>query len=494
VNSNDPIAFLSYVRADDDHERGRITALRARLEGEVRMQTGQPFTIFQDKKDILWGQHWRERLDIELLNVTFLIPVVTPSYFRSVACRDEFGKFAVREKQLGKNALILPIYYLEADELREVSRTDDEVAEILSQRNWADWRDLRFKDIQSPDVECAIAMMARTIKAGMRTLEAEILAAEQSHKPPKPPYIPRKTEVADLTHFSPEVPEARAPGGTMKKITSSGSAYYAYTKAFDEIVNASELIDADSTSSFRARLSRTRRVLSKEYAEQIDQATQHLRSTPIKRPSSVTFLVDNSGSMKEHNGIAYIAAWLNLLVEALERLEIPSEVLGFTTRTWKGGMSREQWITDGKPEDPGRLNDLRHIIYKAFDQTSDETLDSFSLMASGRLLKENIDGEALLWAFDRAQDSAAQHSIIIAISDGAPVDDSTLASNAPGILSKHLEATIHWLSQVPNLSLYGVGIAHDTSAFYPQGLHKTDPKSMGLGVLRALPNWLNGKA
>ena len=163
MNNTDPLAFLSYVRTDDEHERGRITALRQRLEGEVRIQTGRPFVIFQDKKDILWGQQWKQRLDTELFNVTFLIPIITPSYFRSAACRDEFEKFVIREKQLGKDTLILPIYYLEADEINEVSgESGDAIATVLSQRNWADWRPMRFADIKTPEVERSIADMANT--------------------------------------------------------------------------------------------------------------------------------------------------------------------------------------------------------------------------------------------------------------------------------------------------------------------------------------------
>ena len=160
---NDPIAFLSYVRADDEHDRGRITALRARLEGEVRMHTGKPFPIFQDKKDIKWGQQWKERLDSTLLNVTFLIPIVTPSYFQSYPCRDEFNKFLLREQQLGENHLILPIYYLTADEFGELNAKDaDPIAKIIASRNWADWRSLRFLELTSASVEVAINDMAAT--------------------------------------------------------------------------------------------------------------------------------------------------------------------------------------------------------------------------------------------------------------------------------------------------------------------------------------------
>jgi hypothetical protein len=114
-----PIAFLSYVRSDDDHDDGRITAFRKRLEGEVRMQTGKPFAIFQDRNDIAWGQHWEDRINSSLLDVTFLIPVLTPSFFQSPACRSEFQTFSLKEKMLGANRLILPLYYVVCDHLGE---------------------------------------------------------------------------------------------------------------------------------------------------------------------------------------------------------------------------------------------------------------------------------------------------------------------------------------------------------------------------------------
>jgi cobaltochelatase CobT len=134
VAASEPIAFLSYVRAGDDHDHGRITKLRARLEGEVRMHTGKTFKIYQDKKDLKWGEQWKKRLDATLLNVTFLIPIVTPSYFQSKPCRDEFEQFLVREKQLGENHLILPIYYLESDEISDIDN-EDSIGKILKSRN-----------------------------------------------------------------------------------------------------------------------------------------------------------------------------------------------------------------------------------------------------------------------------------------------------------------------------------------------------------------------
>ena len=488
MNTTDPIAFLSYVRADDDHERGRITALRTRLEGEVRMQTGRPFAIFQDKRDVLWGQQWRERLESELFNVTFLIPIITPSYFRSAACREEFEKFAVREKQLGKNTLILPIYYLESDEINDVaSENPDGIAVTLSQRNWADWRTMRFTPIEAPEVERSIARMAQTIKTSMKSLEAEIQASDKQHKPPTPP---KASYSLDMTDYSPEVPEMLTQWGT-RNPSSIRSSYYAYTKAHDEIIAAEEFIDSDSDIKHRAQISRRVRLLKKGHSGTILEAKSTLKSLSLTDPPVVIFLADNSGSLREGDRIPFVAAWLQVIVEVLEEAAIPCEILGFTTRAWKGGESREEWLANGKPSEPGRLNDLRHIIYKDVDRASADTHANLGLMASGRLLKENVDGEALLWAYDRSREIGRSRTIVIMISDGAPVDDSTLSVNPGYLLEKHLLSTLKWLSGIPALHIYGVGLEFDTSRYYADGIPKTTAKSLGVDLLKELPRWLS---
>lgn len=491
MNSTDALAFLSYVRTDDEHERGRITALRQRLEGEVRIQTGRPFIIFQDKKDILWGQQWKQRLDTELFNVTFLIPIITPSYFRSSACRDEFEKFVIREKQLGKDTLILPIYYLEADEINEVSGGNaDVIATILSQRNWADWRSMRFADIKAPEVERSIADMAKTIKASMKTIEAEIRESEVKHTHPTPSAPLTPPISLDLTDYSPDIPEMLTPSGTHTASTIRTS-YYAYTKEFDEIINAESLIDTESQTQFRALISRRVKSLKRLHDLEITAGTEKLRSLDQTSPPAVIFLVDNSGSMRDGAKLPLIAGWLQVVLNVLEEVGVPTEVLGFTTRTWKGGESREKWLVNGKPRKPGRLNDLRHIIYKDSGRKAEDTYANLGLMADGRLLKENIDGEALLWAYDRARDIGSEHTIIVMISDGVPVDDSTLSVNPPNYLEKHLISTVRWLSAIPSLRLYGIGIDHETSRYYPDGVSRITANELGLVLLDVLPNWLS---
>jgi hypothetical protein len=139
---------MSYVRSDDEHDGGKITRFRMRLEGEVKMQTGRPFSIFQDRNDIQWGQQWEQRIAQSIADVTFLIPIVTPSFFESPACRSEFNAFLLREKTLGIARLILPVIYLGCDQLDQSYTLSDPIAEILKTRNWTDWRPLRFKKLR----------------------------------------------------------------------------------------------------------------------------------------------------------------------------------------------------------------------------------------------------------------------------------------------------------------------------------------------------------
>ncbi len=159
---------MSYVRKDDEHENGRLTAIRKRLEGEVRMQTGRPFSIFQDQKDIAWGNNWKERIDEGVDAVTFLIPVITPSFFRSTACREEFARFRAREAAMERSDLILPLYYVETDEFSdEALREADAMARVMVSRQYFDWRHLRLEPLTSLQVGKAFASMAKQIKAAL---------------------------------------------------------------------------------------------------------------------------------------------------------------------------------------------------------------------------------------------------------------------------------------------------------------------------------------
>ena len=153
-----PAAFMSYARFDDLHDDGQLTQFRERLSAEVRVQTGEEFSIFQDRNDISWGQNWQKRLDQTLDAVTLLLVIITPGFFRSRACRAEVERFLARERELGRDDLILPVYYVSTPQLEDpVRREADELAQLLASRQFADWRELRFEPFTSPVVRRAIA-------------------------------------------------------------------------------------------------------------------------------------------------------------------------------------------------------------------------------------------------------------------------------------------------------------------------------------------------
>ena len=177
-----PIAFLSYVHFDDQYEGGRLTHFRERLSGEVRIQTGEPFEIFQDRNDIAWGQQWEKCIDNSLDAITFFIPVITPAFFKSLACREELERFLKREEDLGRNDLILPVYYIECAMLGdEAKRKQDPLAKVIADRQFVDWRELRFEPFSSPEVGKMLAQMAlQIVKALERShpLPAKSITAE----------------------------------------------------------------------------------------------------------------------------------------------------------------------------------------------------------------------------------------------------------------------------------------------------------------------------
>lgn len=162
---SEPAAFMSYVHFDDQHDDGKLTQFRKRLSAEVRAQTGKELAIFQDRNDIAWGQNWQQRIDQTLDSVTLLLPIATPSLFQSPACRAEVKRFIERERVLGREDLILPVYYIAARELDDPElREVDEIAHVLASRQYADWRELRFKPFTSPVVRKAIAQLASRIR------------------------------------------------------------------------------------------------------------------------------------------------------------------------------------------------------------------------------------------------------------------------------------------------------------------------------------------
>ena len=195
------------------------------------------------------------------------------------------------------------------------------------------------------------------------------------------------------------------------------------------------------------------------------------------RDTVVTLLLDNSGSMRGRP-IMVAACCADILARTLERCGVKVEILGFTTRAWKGGQAREAWLAAGKPAGPGRLNDLRHIVYKAADAPWRRAKRNLALMMREGLLKENIDGEALAWAHNRLLGRAEQRRILMMISDGAPVDDSTLSVNSGSYLEQHLRQVIAEIEQHSPVELIAIGIGHDVTRYYRRAVTITDPSEL----------------
>lgn len=195
------------------------------------------------------------------------------------------------------------------------------------------------------------------------------------------------------------------------------------------------------------------------------------------RDTVVTLVLDNSGSMRGRP-ITVAATCADILARTLERCGVSVEILGFTTRAWKGGQSREQWLKDGKPASPGRLNDLRHIIYKSADAPWRRSRRNLGLMMREGLLKENIDGEALLWAHSRLIARPEQRKILMMISDGAPVDDSTLSVNPGNYLERHLRAVIDLIETRSPVELLAIGIGHDVTRYYRRAVTIVDAEEL----------------
>ena len=192
----------------------------------------------------------------------------------------------------------------------------------------------------------------------------------------------------------------------------------------------------------------------------------------------VTLLIDNSGSMRGRP-ITIAAICADILSRTLERCSVKVEILGFTTKNWKGGQSRENWNKNNKPKSPGRLNDLRHIIYKSADIQWRISKNNLGLMLKEGLLKENIDGETINWAFNRLKKRKEERKVLMVISDGAPVDDSTLSVNSGDFLEKHLKKTVKYIEGKSDIEILAIGIGHDVSRYYSKAIKITDVQELG---------------
>ncbi len=210
------------------------------------------------------------------------------------------------------------------------------------------------------------------------------------------------------------------------------------------------------------------------------------------RDTCVTLLLDNSGSMRGRP-IMVAAMCADILGRTLERVGVKTEILGFTTRAWKGGQSREKWLAAGKPPQPGRLNDLRHIIYKSADEPWRRAKRNLGLMMREGLLKENIDGEALTWAHNRMIARPEQRKILMVISDGAPVDDSTLSVNAGNYLEAHLRRVIEEIETRSSVELTAIGIGHDVTRYYRKAVTIVDAEQLGGAMTEQLDRIVRGR-
>ena len=298
--------------------------------------------------------------------------------------------------------------------------------------------------------------------------------------------------------------------------------YKAFTTRFDEIVEAEELCDPDELGRLRAYLdqqmgqmqgvvtrlaNRLQRRLMAQQARSWDFDQEeglldaarlarvvvspgHSLSYKIEKETDfkdtiVSLLIDNSGSMRGRP-ISIAAMCADVLTRTLERCGVGSEILGFTTRAWKGGQSREQWLGEGRPPSPGRLNDLRHIVYKRADEPYRHSRRNLGLMMREGLLKENIDGEALLWAHRRLLARPEERRILMVISDGAPVDDSTASANGGTYLEQHLRQVITWIEQRSNVELAAIGIGHDVTRYYSRAVTIMDAEQLGGALIEQL--------
>jgi len=303
----------------------------------------------------------------------------------------------------------------------------------------------------------------------------------------------------------------------IQKISQStgDKEYLIYTNKFDEIAKAETLETNEEISKLRKNLDQQltsfqdlitklanklqRQLLAKQNrAWEFDLEEGLLDSSKLTRiiidpqnslsfkkekdlefkDTVVTLLIDNSGSMRGRP-ITIAAICADILSRTLERCSVKVEILGFTTKNWKGGKSREEWNKNNKPKNPGRLNDLRHIIYKSADTHWRQSKKNLGLMLKEGILKENIDGEAISWAFSRLKKRKEERKILMVISDGAPVDDSTLSVNSGDFLEKHLKKTVKNIENKSDIEILAIGIGHDVSRYYKKAIKITDVQELG---------------
>jgi cobaltochelatase CobT len=305
-------------------------------------------------------------------------------------------------------------------------------------------------------------------------------------------------------------------------IGASEKNYKVFTNKFDEVIEARDLISQEEAIRLRSQLdnlikphlttigklaNRLQRLLLSQQNTSwnfdleegtLDTSRLHRVVAEPGYPLSykqesenkfkdtvITLLIDNSGSMRGRS-ISLAAICGDIISSTFERCAVKTEVLGFTTKNWKGGSSKQEWVDKGQPANPGRLNDLRHIVYKSADNSWRRARKYFGAMLREGLLKENIDGEALLWSYSRLMKRQEQRKIIIVISDGAPVDDSTLSANSENYLDGHLKDSIEYIESSKNIELQAIGIGHDVNKYYKDAITIHRAEELGEVLLEKL--------
>jgi len=330
------------------------------------------------------------------------------------------------------------------------------------------------------------------------------------------PDLENEAKESDKADEDLEIADSSRPDLRKRGNTNFGDLKYkTYTEEFDEIIKAEDLENSEELIRLRKNLDQQllqlknfisklanklqRKLLAKQNRSwNFDLEEGLLDTSKLPRiimdpfnslsfkkekdiefkDTLVTILIDNSGSMRG-KPISVAAICADILSRTLERCSVKVEILGFTTKHWKGGSSREKWMKNEKPSLPGRLNDLRHIIYKSADMPWRQSKNNMGLMLKEGLLKENIDGEALKWAYNKMNKRKEDRKILMVISDGAPVDDSTLSTNTSDYLETNLKRTVKWIEGKSNIELLAIGIGHDVTRYYSKAVKITDVQDLG---------------
>ncbi|MDA8676904.1 cobalamin biosynthesis protein CobT, partial [Candidatus Pelagibacter bacterium] len=373
---------------------------------------------------------------------------------------------------------------LDEEEKKEEDKNNDD------KQNKPDNQDKQAKEKQDKQEEMSI-------DSGMPELENEAKESDQAEE---------EIEIEDSSQ-----PDLKKKG----RSNLGDINYKTYTEEFDEIIKAEDLENDEELTRLRKNLDQQllqlknfisklanklqRKLLAKQNRSwNFDLEEGLLDTSKLPRiimdpfnsltfkkekdiefkDTLVTILIDNSGSMRG-KPISVAAICADILSRTLERCAVKVEILGFTTKHWKGGLSREKWMKNEKPTLPGRLNDLRHIIYKSADTPWRQAKNNMGLMLKEGLLKENIDGEALKWAYNKMNRRKEDRKILMVISDGAPVDDSTLSTNTSDFLESNLKKTVKWIENKTNIELLAIGIGHDVTRYYNQAVKITDVQDLG---------------